>query len=154
MPRLSGLELQARLNDMHVRLPIIFITGVADIPTSVQAMKGGALDFLTKPIQSQAFLRAVDLAIEKSIQVQRCLAEESLLRQRLGSLTPREREVMLLVVRGLSNKQVGHDLGICEKTVKVHRGQVMAKMQADSLAGLVRMAVTLGLGAPQRQTVS
>jgi RNA polymerase sigma factor (sigma-70 family) len=147
LPGQSGLELQRRLNEADVKLPIVFITGGGDIPMTVSAMKPGAVDFLPKPIDPQAFLQAVEQAVERSIRAQRRAAEESGLRQRLESLTPRERQVMVLIVSGLANKQVGQRLGVGEKTVKVHRGKVMAKMQADSLAELVRMAITLGLEA-------
>jgi FixJ family two-component response regulator len=144
LPGLSGLELQRRLAGRS-DMPIIFISGRGDIPTSVQAMKAGAVDFLTKPINSDVFLAAVGEALDLS---RTALVNESAmeaLRARYASLTPRERAVMALVVSGLLNKQAGGELGISEITVKAHRGQVMRKMKADSLAGLVTMATRLGV---------
>jgi FixJ family two-component response regulator len=126
-------------------MPIIFITGHGDMPMSVQAMKAGAVEFLTKPFRDDVLLNAIGSAIERSRAALRLNSEIGALKNRYGSLTPREREVMALVVSGLLNKQVGGELGISEITVKAHRGQVMRKMKADSLPDLVTMAARLGL---------
>jgi FixJ family two-component response regulator len=144
LPGLSGLELQTKLAE-RLELPIIFVTGHSDVPMTVQAMKGGAVEFLTKPIKDTALLPAIAAAIERSREALRLESEARMLRNRYTTLTPREREVMTLVVSGLLNKQVGGELGINEVTVKAHRGQVMRKMKADSLADLVTMAMRLGL---------
>ena len=144
LPGLSGLELQRQLVD-RADMPIIFITGHGDVPMSVQAMKAGAVEFLTKPFKDDVLLDAIRGAIERSRVALRQESEMGVLRDGLASLTPREREVMALVVSGLLNKQVGGELGISEITVKAHRGQVMRKMKADSLPDLVTMAARLGL---------
>jgi FixJ family two-component response regulator len=144
LPGLNGLELQQQLAD-RTDMPIIFITGYGDVPMSVRAMKAGALEFLTKPFRDDALLNAIRGAIERSRSALRLDSEMRTLRNCYESLTPREREVMALVVSGLLNKQVGGELGISEITVKAHRGQVMRKMNADSLPDLVRMATRLGL---------
>jgi FixJ family two-component response regulator len=141
---LSGLELQRQLAG-RTEIPIIFITGYGDIPTTVQAMKAGAFDFLTKPMKNDMLLDAIRHALERSRATLLHEAEMQALRTCYASLTPRERDVMALVVSGLLNKQVGGELGISEITVKAHRGQVMRKMQADSLAALVTMAARLGV---------
>ena len=145
LPGLSGLDLQKRIAGERSDLPIIFITGHGDVPMSVQAMKGGAVEFLTKPFGDEVLLEAIQHAIEHSRAVLGHEAELQILRERYASLSPREREVMGLVVSGLLNKQVGGRLGISEITVKAHRGQVMRKMRVDSLADLVRTAARLGL---------
>jgi FixJ family two-component response regulator len=143
LPGLNGLELQKRVAVERTHIPIIFITGHGDVPTSVQAMKAGAAEFLTKPFSPDVFLAAIGDAIERSRAAMGIEAEMLALHHRYASLTAREREVMALVVSGLLNKQVGGELGISEITVKAHRGQVMRKMGATSLADLVRIAVRL-----------
>jgi FixJ family two-component response regulator len=148
LPGLNGLELQKQLAD-RADMPIIFITGHGDVPMSVQAMKAGAVEFLTKPIKDDLLLEAIRGAIERSRVALRTDSEMRVLQGSYASLTPREREVMALVVSGLLNKQVGGELGISEITVKAHRGQVMRKMKADSLPDLVTMAARLGLRAAQ-----
>jgi FixJ family two-component response regulator len=145
LPELSGLELQKRIAADHSAMPIIFITGHGNIPMTVQAMKAGAVEFLTKPYTSEVLLGAVRSALERS---RAFLAEQAgleLLRERHRALTPREKQVMALVVRGQLNKQTGGALGISEITVKAHRGRVMRKMHAKSLAELVKIATRLGL---------
>jgi len=146
MPGLNGLELQAALAEKGCSLPIIFLTGHGDIPMSVQAMKRGALDFLTKPVNDENLLKAVRAALEKDRAARQARAELVGLQARLDSLTPREREVFVHVVAGQLNKQIAADLGTVEKTIKVHRARVMEKMGVDSLADLVRTAERLGLG--------
>ena len=149
LPGLNGLELQEHIRE-RIDMPIIFITGHGDIPMSVRAMKAGAVEFLTKPFNDDVLLTTIQQCIEQSRAVLREQAEISVLRGRYESLTPREREVMALVVTGLLNKQVGAELGISEITVKAHRGQLMRKMQADSLAGLVTMTARLKLVPDER----
>ena len=144
LPDLSGLDLQKRVID-RTDMPIIFITGYGDVPMTVQAMKAGAVEFLTKPFSTDVLLDAVRNAIERSRSTLDHETETRALRQRYASLTPRERQVMALVVTGFLNKQVGSDLGISEITVKAHRGSLMRKMEADSLADLVTMAARLRL---------
>ena len=144
LPGLSGLELQQQLAE-RTDMPIIFITGHGDVPMSVQAMKAGAVEFLTKPFTNDVLLGAIGGAIERSRTAVRQESDMQALRSSYASLTPRERQVMVLVVSGLLNKQVGGELGISEITVKAHRGQVMRKMKADSLPELVTMAARLGL---------
>jgi FixJ family two-component response regulator len=144
LPGLSGLELQEQLAE-RTDIPIIFITGHGDVPMTVQAMKAGAVEFLTKPFNDAVLLDAIRGAIERSRAALRQESEMQVLRSCYASLTPREREVMSLVIAGLLNKQVGGELGISEITVKAHRGQMMRKMKADSLAALVTMASRLGL---------
>jgi FixJ family two-component response regulator len=150
LPDLTGLDLQQHLGEGQRALPIIFITGHGDVPMSVRAMKAGAVEFLTKPFSEDALLEAIRGAIDRSGTALHQASQMQALRERYASLTPREREVMALVVSGLLNKQVGGELGISEITVKAHRGQVMRKMQAASLADLVTMAARLGSGAATR----
>lgn len=143
LPGLNGLDLQKRVAVERADLPIIFITGYGDVPKTVQAMKAGAVEFLTKPFNDEVLLTAIRQALERSRLTLAQDADMQELRSRYASLTPREREVMSLVVSGLLNKQVGGELGISEITVKAHRGQVMQKMKANSVADLVRMAARL-----------
>jgi FixJ family two-component response regulator len=143
MPGLSGLDLQRELADAGIRIPIIFISGHGDIPMSVRAMKAGAMEFLTKPFRDQDLLDAIAEAIDRDRELRKQQAGMADLRDRFQRLTPREREVMELVVTGLLNKQIAVRLGISEITVKLHRHQVMEKMKADSLAELVRMSQKL-----------
>ena len=145
MPGMSGLDLQEKLNEMRAGIPIVFITGHGDVPTTVRAMKGGAVDFLQKPFNDQELLDCVQRALTRSREQRGERAERAELQVRLDVLTPREREVLLQVVTGKLNKQIAGDLGIAEKTVKVHRGRVMEKMRAGSVADLVRMVEKLGL---------
>ena len=147
LPGLNGLELKKRVTVERPEIPIIFITGHGDIPKTVEAMKCGAVEFLTKPFNDEILLTAVQRALERSRLVLAHEAEMQELRDRYASLTPREMQVMAFVVSGLLNKQVGGELGISEKTVKAHRGQVMQKMKANSVADLVKMAEKLHLRA-------
>jgi FixJ family two-component response regulator len=147
LPGLSGLDLQRGLADANIHTPIIFITGHGDIPMTVRAMKAGAVEFLTKPFREQDLLDAIQQALERDQLERGQRSEIAALHSRYTSLTPRESEVMGLVVKGLLNKQIAFDLGTSEITIKLHRAQVMQKMRAESLADLVRMAERLGLSS-------
>ena len=150
LPDLNGLELQKLIASERTDMPIIFITGHGDVPMTVQAMKGGAVEFLTKPFDDEVLLSAIRHAIERSAAVLGDQAEISALRSNYESLTPREQDVMGCVVAGMLNKQIGMKLGISEITVKAHRGKMMQKMKADSVADLVKTAVRLGLAPPKK----
>jgi FixJ family two-component response regulator len=145
LPGLSGLDLQKMIGEIELGVPIVFLTGHGDIPASVQAMKAGAVEFLTKPVDEQELLQAIQEAIERDRRTRQQNADTSELRERYKSLTAREREVMQRVVSGMLNKQIAAELTVTEDTVKFHRGHIMRKMRADSLANLVRMAADLGI---------
>ena len=149
LPGLSGLDLQKRMAEVELEIPIVFITGHGDIPMSVRAMKAGAVEFLTKPFRDQELLDAIQQALDRDRNAREQRAEVQALRSRYRLLTPREREVMTLVVTGLLNKQIAGELGTSEASVKVHRQHVMEKMQAGSLAALVRMADRVGIHTPK-----
>ncbi|MGN6544872.1 MAG: response regulator transcription factor [Aureliella sp.] len=148
LPGIDGLELQRKLSQSDSPLPIVFISGHGDIPMSVRAIKSGAVDFLPKPFSDDQLLSAVEQALSRAKQELAARGDVRAIRKRLESLSPREREVLEHVVSGELNKQIGHRLGVTEKTVKVHRGQVMRKMEAESLADLVRMAEKVGISGP------
>jgi FixJ family two-component response regulator len=151
LPGLSGLELQSLIAGDRIDMPIIFITGHADVPMTVKAMKAGAVEFLMKPVPEDVLITAIDGAIARSRLTLEKESDLQALRGRYAKLTPRERDVMSLVARGLLNKQVAGELGMAEITVKAHRGQVMRKMNAASFADLVSMAAHLGLAAPTKR---
>jgi RNA polymerase sigma factor (sigma-70 family) len=148
MPGINGLELQDEMARRGLDLPLLFISGQADVSSSVRAMKGGAVDFLEKPVSDTALIEAVQRALARHRERQADRQEQEVLEKRLARLTPREKQVFALVAAGLLNKQVGYELGATEKTIKVHRARVMEKMEAESLADLVRMAGRLGIGTP------
>ena len=149
MPGLTGIELQRQLQTLNRNVPIVFMTGHGNIPMSVQAMKAGAVDFLPKPVKDTDLLRAIEQALARAVRDRAERNELEDVRERVERLTPREREVMVLVVRGLLNKQIAFELGTVEKTIKVHRARVMEKMQVDSLADLVRLAEKVGIPAKE-----
>jgi FixJ family two-component response regulator len=146
MPGLSGLDLQHELQAANTPLPIIFITGHGDIPMSVKAIKDGAVDFLPKPVKDKVLLNAIEQALERAARERAAHDEIADIRRRLETLTPRELEVLRLVITGMLNKQIAYQLGTVEKTIKVHRARVMEKMEVQSLAELVRIAERAGLG--------
>jgi FixJ family two-component response regulator len=150
LPGVSGLDFQDELAEAGIHIPIIFMTGHGDIPMSVKAMKAGALDFLTKPFRDQEMLDAVIRALDRDRKRRQAETAASDLQARLETLTPREKEVLAYVASGLMNKQTAAEVGIAEITVKIHRGHIMKKMGAKSLADLVRMAETLGIRRPTR----
>jgi FixJ family two-component response regulator len=145
MTGLNGLDLQNELQAMNANLPIVFITGHGDIPMSVKAMKAGAVDFLRKPVKDVQLLGAIEQALARAMRENAERMQLESIQSRVETLTPREREVMALVVRGLLNKQIAHDLGTVEKTIKVHRARVMQKMGVSSVAELVRLAEKIGI---------
>jgi RNA polymerase sigma factor (sigma-70 family) len=149
IPGLNGPELQSRLSELGSTLPIVFLTGYADVPTTVQAIKAGAEDFLTKPVSSEKLLQAIERALAHHEQIRARQGALEVIRARSAALTPRERQVFELVVRGKTNKQIGNALGATERTIKAHRHRVMEKMEVQSLAELVSLAERIGiLGAP------
>lgn len=152
LPGLSGLDLQKRMAEIGLDVPIVFLTGHGSIPASVQAMKAGAIEFLTKPVDEQELLRAIQEAVERYRRMRRQRVEMSELRDRYESLTAREQEVMQQVISGMLNKQIAAELNVTEDTVKFHRGNIMRKMRADSLAALVRMAENLAIPPDKRYT--
>ena len=152
MPGLDGMQLQQSLVGQGIARPIIFLTGKGDIPTSVRAMKAGAVDFLTKPVDRNDLLAAIERAKRQEVLSREARAQLDSFEAKLASLTPREREVLQHVVAGKLNKQIAADLGTVEKTVKVHRGRMMAKMGARSIADLVRMVERAGFEAPDRRS--
>ena len=154
LPGIGGLDFQRQLADAKIHIPIIFITAHGDIPMTVRAMKSGAVEFLTKPFRDQDLLDAIHVALERDRTKRQQEAEIAILRKRLESLTPREREVLPLVVSGFLNKQIAGEIGTSETTVKVHRSQLMRKMGADSLADLVRLAEKIGIHHKRALTVN
>ena len=150
LPGLSGLDLQKRMAEVGLEIPIVFLTGHGNIPVSVQAMKAGAVQFLTKPVDEQELLQAIEEAVERDRRTRQQQVEMSELRDRYESLTGREQEVMQKVISGMLNKQIAADLKITEDTVKFHRGHIMRKMNADSLADLVRMAKDLAIPSDKK----
>jgi len=153
MPGLDGLGLQRRLSEIGNSLPIVFLTGHGDIPMSVRALKAGAADFLTKPVPAQALVAAVRAAIEQDSEARRSRSATTVLRQRLATLTPRERQVLAALAAGKLNKQIAGDLGVVEQTVKFHRARIMERMQAKTVAELMRIAALLDIGPPSNPPV-
>jgi two-component system response regulator FixJ len=147
MPEMSGLELQEQLNLQGAIIPVIFITGHGDVPMAVEAMQAGAFDFLQKPFRDQDLIDRIQRALEKDRANRAALTERTVIRERLESLTPREREVLTMVTAGKANKVMASDLGVSQRTVEIHRARVMEKMGASSLAQLVRMVLDLNVGA-------
>ena len=152
MPGLSGLDLQKRMAEVGMEIPIVFLTGHGDIPASVRAMKAGAVQFLTKPVDEEALLQAIEEAVERDRRTRQQHVDMSELRGRYESLSAREQEVMQQVISGMLNKQIAAELKITEDTVKFHRGHIMQKMRADSFADLVRMAENLAIPSDKRHT--
>ncbi|HVN25027.1 MAG TPA: response regulator transcription factor [Syntrophorhabdales bacterium] len=150
MPGLSGMELQEKLTGSDYRMPIIFLTGHGELPMGVQAMKRGATDFLTKPCDDEQLLGAVHRAIEKDKQARGSYQEKQEIRSRMERLTPREKEILRYVIAGMLNKQIAAQLGIAEPTVKIHRGRIMEKLCAESVADLVRLAEKAGIASPEQ----
>jgi len=151
MPGLSGIDLQEELNKADYHMPIIFITGHGNIPMSVQAMKKGAVDFLTKPFDDKELLQTIEKAIEKDTHARAEFDESLDIRRRIELLTPREIETLPYIITGMLNKQIALKLGIAEKTVKVHRGRIMEKLRVDSVAELVRLAEKVGIEPPEHK---
>ena len=144
LPGQSGLDLQTALEQAELNIPIVFVTGHGDVPTSVRAMKAGAVDFLEKPFEDRHLLDCIHRALDASRERRADRAERAVIRQRIDSLTPREHQVLALVVTGMLNKQVAGELGAAEKTIKVHRGRIIARMRANSVADLVLMTEKIG----------
>jgi FixJ family two-component response regulator len=145
LPGQSGLDLQTALEEAELNIPIVFVTGHGDVPTSVRAMKAGAVDFLEKPFEDRELLDSIHRALDESRERRADRAERAVIRQRIDSLTPREHQVLELLVTGMLNKQVAGELGAAEKTIKIHRGRIMAKMRANSLVALARMTEKIGI---------
>jgi FixJ family two-component response regulator len=150
LPGQSGLDLQAALEQAELSIPIVFVTGHGDVPTSVRAMKAGAVDFLEKPFEDRDLLDSIHRALDESRERRADRAERAVIRERIDSLTPREHQVLELLVTGMLNKQVAGELGAAEKTIKVHRGRIMAKMHANSLVDLARMTEEIGIKHQRR----
>ena len=145
LPGQSGLDLQTALEEAELNIPIVFVTGHGDVPTSVRAMKAGAVDFLEKPFEDRDLLDSIHRALDESRERRADRAERAVIRRRIDSLTPREHQVLELLVTGMLNKQVAGELGAAEKTIKIHRGRIMAKMHANSLVALARMTEKIGI---------
>jgi FixJ family two-component response regulator len=152
MPGLSGMDLQVELNQADYHLPIIFITGHGDIPMSVEAMKNGAVDFLIKPVDDKKLLKVIENAIERNRQAREQYAEILEIRQRMERLTPREKEILRYVITGMLNKQIAFQLNIAEKTIKIHRGHIMEKLRAGSVADLIRLAEKAGIQPAEKNS--
>jgi FixJ family two-component response regulator len=150
LPGQTGLELQTALEEAELNIPIVFVTGHGDVPTSVRAMKAGAVDFLEKPFEDRDLLDSIHRALDESRERRADRAERAVIRRRIDSLTPREHQVLELLVTGMLNKQVAGELGAAEKTIKIHRGRIMAKMRASSLVDLARMTEKIGIKHQRR----